>query len=316
MATDGARSSSSDSARDKSALAYDVGYVIPFLAGQLRALWAEHGADTAESRHHVGPVLSAIMSGGVLQLLLMAVACADASVRATGYESLSILLALAGHWKTDLLRDEAKDGKQQGRRRNPFRELPNFVWLLRSVRNSTECPEAEGGVPPALPSLLASFLCACVPILLEPDHFLYVKVGKFIMAGVKLDLSDFPLFYKLLLSEDMDGSQEARPWMIRVMRRALHWQPASEASVIDADAVAGSVDRGTRAALEKRHVVPWVLSFASSNELGGFSVWNEAVECLEAVLAPRGTEGGGSGGGARGEERFGIAEWILSQVAR
>eukprot|EP00928_Gymnodinium_smaydae_P035783 TRINITY_DN25123_c0_g2_i1.p1 TRINITY_DN25123_c0_g2~~TRINITY_DN25123_c0_g2_i1.p1 ORF type:complete len:2295 (-),score=339.04 TRINITY_DN25123_c0_g2_i1:154-7038(-) len=295
--------------------AYDVAYVVPFLAGQLRALWAEHGEAGEDGRLIVGPILTTIASGGVLQLLLMATACHDQTIRAAAGEGLAVVLALAGQWNDGLLsHEESGDGKAKVK--NPFRELPHFVWLLRAVRSSLDAPISESGVPAALPSLLAAFLAACVPILLQPEHCLYMKVGLFFMSDVSLDLRDFPIFYKLLLGEDSESSQFTRPWMFRVLRRALYHRDVSHATdglddevFDDSTEVDGAFDAETRNALEKRHVLPWLLSFACSDELGTFALWNEAVSCLEAIVGFRGVQ-------VRGQERFALAEWIVSQAAR
>eukprot|EP00927_Polykrikos_kofoidii_P011245 TRINITY_DN14759_c0_g1_i1.p1 TRINITY_DN14759_c0_g1~~TRINITY_DN14759_c0_g1_i1.p1 ORF type:complete len:2326 (+),score=314.99 TRINITY_DN14759_c0_g1_i1:105-7082(+) len=335
--------------------AYDVSYVVPFVAGQLRALWAEHNTqNAADARHTVGPVFSALISGGVLEILLMTIACSDIVIRGAALECLSVLLALAGLWKdVPLNSDETKTRDKTKKLRNPFRELPHFVWLLRAVQNSLEPPDSEGGIPAAMPTLLTSFVSACVPVLLKPQHFLYMKVCLFVMGNVSLDTSDVPLFYKLLLSDNNDHSHEARAWMFRVIRRSLccrsknhdkdaqHFHdallvPRSDVSVpngvlghsddVDSEGVAegeaddtkGScIDPATQLAVERRHVLPWLLSFASSYELGNFSLWNEAVACLKTTLVrPLWASSVSSGIAFSAARRFGVAEWILCQVSR
>jgi len=59
--------------------------------------------------------------------------------------------------------------------------------------------------------------------------------------------------------------------------------------------------------LARRYVVQWLLSFASSHELGSFPIWSEAVACLRAVLLEH------FSGSLQG---LGISEWVSSQVAR
>eukprot|EP00929_Paragymnodinium_shiwhaense_P096120 TRINITY_DN57627_c0_g1_i1.p1 TRINITY_DN57627_c0_g1~~TRINITY_DN57627_c0_g1_i1.p1 ORF type:complete len:2328 (-),score=636.29 TRINITY_DN57627_c0_g1_i1:56-7039(-) len=335
------RGGSSSSTASASAVAYDVGYVVPFLAGQLRNLFAEHSDDTTESRQHVGPVLSAVMSSGSLELLLMACACSTGGIRGAALESLSIVLSLADLWQAVLLEederpDRGRKDNSSNKLKNPFRELPHLVWLLRFVRNNLDRPEEPDGVPPPLPALMASFLCASVNVLLHPQHFLYIKIGMYLLGNVRVDMADIPLFYKLLLSEEADSSHEARLWMLRVLRRALRCRqeasedaddgvaddaPQQEDAVEDiaGDSLAGGA-RSTRKAMERRYVLPWLMSFADSRELGGFVLWHEAFLCLEAELVPS-TVGGAAGkaaltAAASSARRFGVADWILSQASR
>ena len=314
-------------ARGEAPEAYDVGYAVPFLCGQLRILWAEtEEKGAAEARPMLGPVLSALASSGALELLVLACAAADATVRACAFESLAIVVAWAGLWQEGDAPQPQEDrvSKVASGSRLPFRELPQLRRMLRAARDAMDPPEVEGGVPEPLPRLVASFLCACVPVCMQPQHNLYKGTAAFFLGRASMELADMPLFYKLLLSGEAD-CHEARLWLFRVIRRALSGprrglsvalpdaRPGGEG---DGDALAAERagaarepggDASMRVVLARRYVVQWLLSFAGSHELGSFDVWCEAVSCLGAALADH---------SAGTPQQYGVAEWICGQVAR
>ncbi|CAE8591832.1 unnamed protein product [Polarella glacialis] len=317
--------------------AYDIGYLVPFFAGQLRILGAEYSKGNENARRIVGPTVSALASGGGLELLLLACACSDETLRACAFEALSVVMLLVSYWNVDLLEEDTdeedaeeagvddskgggkgKAGRGRGGRvlrrtqapatgRLPFRELPELVRLLRYVRDAIRPPAEEGGLPAALPRLTVSFESACVPVLLQPHHFLYMRLSKFMFGRPAADLEDTPLFYKLMLAGEPDSSQDARLWLIRVIRRALVLRGPTHKP--GADKAAGG-DKLTRLALARRYVVPWLLSFAGSRELGSFPVWTEAITCLVAALSAPGPAAVGSA------LSLSVAEWAAGQAER
>lgn len=291
--------------------AYDIGYIAPFVAGQLRTHWAENGIDSVDSRRLMAPILSSIISGGVLELLLLACACSDDSIRACAYESLAVIMAFGSFWD-DAASAKARPEDEGSKTRLPFKELPQFMRLLKSTRDALEPPTDEGGPPPALPTLIASFLSACVSVLLQPQHFLYMRIGLFFLGQSSLVLADVPLFYKLMLFGQAE-SDRARLWICRVIRRGLY-EPEASKCIQDFEFIEhsnghASGNRTARVALAHRYVVQWLLSFASSGELGNFAMWSEAVSCVEAAFAD-------PANGLQASHRFSISEWISSQISR
>ncbi|CAK9028768.1 unnamed protein product [Durusdinium trenchii] len=128
---------------------YDIAYLLPFLAGQLRLTYQEsHGV----ASQTLGATLNAVMCGGTLEILLLSTACSNGMLRACAFEALSIVLAMSYFWNvTSFEKDEVN-------KRLPFRELPELVRLLCFVRDGIEAP--EDGFPPTLPRLAASFFCS------------------------------------------------------------------------------------------------------------------------------------------------------------
>eukprot|EP00435_Cladocopium_sp_Y103_P035513 s1499_g9.t1 len=296
--------------------AYDITYLLPFLAGQLRLTYQESGGVASQS---LGATLSAAMCGGAVELLLLGTACAEPLLRACAFEApgdgsklkpcgttdaLSIVVAIAHFWNvTSFEKDEAN-------KRLPFRELPELVRLLCYVRDGLDTPEDDN--PPMLPRLAASFFAGCVPVLIQPQHMLYQTLAKYLFGKPAADFQDdhgqgeagpctklclktfcedVPLFYKLLLPQTAD-SQEARLWFLRILRRSLGGDDIS------------------RRALARRHVLPWLMSFAGSKELGSFPILMEVINCLEASLtAPTYAAEGIA-------LRLSVAEWTANQAAR
>ncbi|CAE7561885.1 unnamed protein product [Symbiodinium necroappetens] len=64
--------------RLKEAESYDIAYLLPFFAGQLRAAFMQSGAN---SKAAWGPALGALMCGGALELLLLGLACRGLGAR-------------------------------------------------------------------------------------------------------------------------------------------------------------------------------------------------------------------------------------------
>ncbi|CAE6929937.1 unnamed protein product [Symbiodinium sp. CCMP2592] len=132
---------------------YDIAYLLPFFAGQLRAAFMQSG-DAGASKAAWGPALGALMCGGALELLLLGLACCDTLLRACAFEALSVVTAMAQAWNISL-----EEVEKASRERLPFRELPELARLLCYVRDAVG-PEKDG-IPGPVPRLSASFLAAC-----------------------------------------------------------------------------------------------------------------------------------------------------------
>eukprot|EP00439_Symbiodinium_sp_Y106_P031505 s4661_g3.t2 len=269
---------------------YDIAYLLPFFAGQLRAAFMRSGG--ANSKAAWGPALGALMCGGALELLLLGLACCDTLLRACAFEALSVVTAMAQAWNISL-----EEVEKASRERLPFRELPELARLLYYVRDAVGPPEKDG-IPGPVPRLSASFLAACTPILTQPQHVLYRTVTKFLLGRPAADFEDIPLFSKLMLSGDVESSQEARLWYLRVLRRGL----AVKSGAFTA------ADKLSRHAMARRNVLPWIMSFAGSKELGSLPVFLEAAGCVEAALQAPVVSAEGAA------LKLSVAEWAATQA--
>ncbi|CAE7233323.1 ANK1 [Symbiodinium sp. CCMP2592] len=140
------------------------------------------------------------------------------------------------------------------------------------------------------------------PILTQPQHALYRTVAKpwFLLGRPAADFEDIPLFSKLMLSGDVESSQEARLWYLRVLRRGL----AVKSGAFTA------ADKLSRQAMARRNVLPWIMSFAGSKELGSLPVFLEAAGCVEAALQAPVVSAEGAA------LKLSVAEWATAQAAR
>ncbi|CAJ1332170.1 unnamed protein product, partial [Effrenium voratum] len=279
-----AETSASEREKDKGEDAYDIAYLLPFLVGQLRLTYQESDGWGSQA---LGATLGAVCLGGAVEILLLATACSDPTLRACAFEALSIVLAVANLWNVTIVETEEAT-------RLPFRELPELVRLLCYVRDAVELP--EDGVPETS-RLAASFFAACVPVVAQPQHFLYPALAKHFLGRPAANFQEIPLFHQLMFSGTADVGQEARVWLLRVVRRGL----------------GGGRDAGdklTRRALMRRNVLPWAMSFAGSREMGSFPVSMEALSCVREALHASALAAEGAA------LRLGVAEWIANQAAR
>jgi Nucleolar pre-ribosomal-associated protein 1/Ribosome 60S biogenesis N-terminal len=126
-----------------------------------------------------------------------------------------------------------------------FRERPQLLLLLHTVRNAIPAPNAR------LAPLIATFAVEALAIVLRPAHRSYVQVNRVLLSRPMLDVDDVPLFYKMFKSSEVTHRHE-RMWMMRLL----------------ADGLKSSADYKI---CRRRHVLPLVQSFFDSPIAGHFS---------------------------------------------
>ncbi|CEM23455.1 unnamed protein product [Vitrella brassicaformis CCMP3155] len=236
---------------------YDVAYVIPYLAGRLRAAYAhlqqrskkaggEGSAPFFAALDEGGAWLRRVAAGGALQMLLMAAGCMDASIRICAYEGLAVYSELLDKSADAAEARHAQQPKKvrEGEQLKPpalryaFKELPSIRWFLTALRNAIPPPANQDGRgggapghPPVLGGIVVSFCAAAVPVLLHPEHHLFPVINNFMLSRSHMDLTDVPLFYGLLYSESLETSRAEKMWIAKVIRRGstqLSWPSIQE----------------------------------------------------------------------------------------
>ncbi|KAI9986358.1 hypothetical protein PInf_025298 [Phytophthora infestans] len=96
-----------------------------------------------------------------------------------------------------------------------------------------------------VPSVVTVFLNDALAVLTRPTHVLYPQVNHFLLARPAMDLADVPMFYSLFNSRAPLTYRQERSWLLHTLRRGVR----SDDDV---------------ALLERRHVLPMLLSFFTS----------------------------------------------------
>ncbi|TDH68935.1 hypothetical protein CCR75_004310 [Bremia lactucae] len=140
-----------------------------------------------------------------------------------------------------------------------------------------------------VPSIVTVFLNDALAVLLRPTHVLYAPVNHFLLARTAIDLADVPMFYTLFNSQAPLTFRQERSWLLHTLRRGIR---------NDADVQL----------LERRHVLPMLLSFYSS-ELMDTHTQPLITSILMAALRTR-------SGGLYLVSKAALLQWLAAQFVR
>ncbi|CAG8450920.1 8097_t:CDS:10 [Ambispora leptoticha] len=101
-----------------------------------------------------------------------------------------------------------------------FREKRQILLLLNSFKNSITERKNEGKQLQRIPTIITVFVAHALNVLLNPAHFMYPMINKFLLQRPVLDLEDIPLFYNLFYSST-EHYQKERVWILRLLSAGL-----------------------------------------------------------------------------------------------
>ncbi|CAG8456565.1 11592_t:CDS:10 [Ambispora gerdemannii] len=101
-----------------------------------------------------------------------------------------------------------------------FREKRQILLLLDSLKNSITERKNEGKQLQRIPTIITVFVAHALSALLNPAHFMYPIINKFLLQRPILDLEDIPLFYSLFYSST-ENYQKERVWILRLLSAGL-----------------------------------------------------------------------------------------------
>ncbi|CAI2172221.1 19997_t:CDS:10 [Funneliformis geosporum] len=102
-----------------------------------------------------------------------------------------------------------------------FREKSQILLLLNSLKNSITNRDNDGDEDiQRIPTIIAIFIAHSLSILINPGHFMYPLINKFLLQRPFLDLEDIPMFYNLFHSST-ENFQKERVWILRLLSAGL-----------------------------------------------------------------------------------------------
>ncbi|RUP46033.1 ribosome 60S biogenesis N-terminal-domain-containing protein [Jimgerdemannia flammicorona] len=102
-----------------------------------------------------------------------------------------------------------------------FREKKQILLLLDSLKNAiTDCGDHLDPMTQRIPTIITVFVAHAFAILLQPAHFMYPHVNRFLLQRPFIDLEDIPMFYSLFNTSSFNFKKD-RVWMLRLISAGL-----------------------------------------------------------------------------------------------
>ncbi|RIA94625.1 ribosome 60S biogenesis N-terminal-domain-containing protein [Glomus cerebriforme] len=99
-----------------------------------------------------------------------------------------------------------------------FREKSQIFLLLNSLKNSITNREEDD--IQRVPTIITIFIAHSLNIFMNPGHFMYPLINKFLLQRPFLDIKDIPMFYSLFYSST-DNYQKEKVWILRLLSAGL-----------------------------------------------------------------------------------------------
>ncbi|KAL1920446.1 uncharacterized protein VTP21DRAFT_823 [Calcarisporiella thermophila] len=141
---------------------------------------------------------------GAIGFIVTALSSTDRNMR----RAASILLARY----TEMIKED----------RVRFREKRHIIVLLDALKNGIVLSENEDEANELgrVPAPVTVFVGHALVILLNPAHFMYAHVNRFLLQRPFIDIEDIPMFYSLFNSSTANFKKE-RMWILRLLISGL-----------------------------------------------------------------------------------------------
>ncbi|RUS16670.1 hypothetical protein BC937DRAFT_90940 [Endogone sp. FLAS-F59071] len=97
-----------------------------------------------------------------------------------------------------------------------FREKKQILLLLDSLKNAIADSNDKDVILQRIPTIITVFVAHALGILLQPAHFMYPHVNKFLLQRPFIDLEDIPMFYSLFNTSSFSLKKD-RVWILRLL---------------------------------------------------------------------------------------------------
>ncbi|GES88332.1 ribosome 60S biogenesis N-terminal-domain-containing protein [Rhizophagus clarus] len=98
-----------------------------------------------------------------------------------------------------------------------FREKNQILLLLNLLKNSITIRDDN---IQRIPTIITIFVAHSLNIFMNPGHFMYPLINKFLLQRPFLDLKDIPMFYSLFHSST-NNYQKEKVWILRLLSAGL-----------------------------------------------------------------------------------------------
>ncbi|GBC41626.2 ribosome 60S biogenesis N-terminal-domain-containing protein [Rhizophagus irregularis DAOM 181602=DAOM 197198] len=99
-----------------------------------------------------------------------------------------------------------------------FREKKQILLLLNLLKNSIT--NRDNDDIQRIPTIITIFIAHSLYIFMNPGHFMYPLINRFLLQRPFLDLKDIPMFYSLFQSST-NNYQKEKVWILRLLSAGL-----------------------------------------------------------------------------------------------